>query len=524
MSNLETLLTAWLNDGEVPAGFQPETRIEEYLVAILEGVDDDVTPKSRADVLLDAIATKYAGYADGIEELRGVTGMTAHHVPGGDTPEEIAAFLRLLNTLALQDLAAKGATGVSDNTTDILDAYANLPSGGAELNIAYGNTAPEDTTKLWVKTAQPQNITVDYNPDNTVETVYGTSTVLPEKMDNVACGVVGDKCYFFGGASNAQDATNTIRVYDTDDGTLVTLPATLSIIANGPTCGVIGSKCYVFGGWRPPEYGGPSVFLNTISVFDTETETLTTLPVTLPTGASLIACAVVGDKCYLFGGTIAEGRANTVIVFDADTETINTLPVTLPTGARGVACAVVGTKIYLFGGDTGSGSLDTINVFDTDTNTITTLSATLPTAASQISCATVGTKIYILGGKTSSGWLDTINVFDAETETLATLTDATLLQPLGNACSGQFGLDCYIFGGCNTGGRVNTIYQFNITFPLAEGDVFIHEDMLRNKFDLLTAPTKVTVGVAAVSKGNASGYAENAEALLYDGAAWQPIT
>lgn len=133
MSDFEMLLTAWLNGGEIPADFKPSSNVEEYLLAILNGVDDDVDPKSRADVLLDAIATKYAGYAEGLELLREVSGMTAHHVPGGDTPEEVSAFLRLLNTLALQDLAAKGATGVSDNTTDILDAYANLPSGGSAI-------------------------------------------------------------------------------------------------------------------------------------------------------------------------------------------------------------------------------------------------------------------------------------------------------------------------------------------------------------------------------------------------------
>lgn len=130
MSNLEMLLTAWLTDGAIPDDFTPETRIEEYLVAILDGVDDDVTPESRADVLLDAIAAKYAGYADGITDLRDATGMTEHHV-SGSKPDQIAAFLRAINAIALQDLAAKGATGVNANTTDILNAYANLPSGGA---------------------------------------------------------------------------------------------------------------------------------------------------------------------------------------------------------------------------------------------------------------------------------------------------------------------------------------------------------------------------------------------------------
>lgn len=148
MSNFETLLTAWLQGGDIPDDFTPASKQEAYLLAIVQGVDDDVDPKSRSDVLLDAIATKYAGYAAGLEDLQDVTGVTEHHVPGANTPETIAAYIRLLNTIALQDLTAKGATGVSDNTTDILAAYKDLPSGGGgfEASVAYD----DKTDKLFL--------------------------------------------------------------------------------------------------------------------------------------------------------------------------------------------------------------------------------------------------------------------------------------------------------------------------------------------------------------------------------------
>ena len=32
--------------------------------------------------------------------------------------------------------------------------------GGVELNIAYGDTPPEDTSKLWVKTAEPNGVLI----------------------------------------------------------------------------------------------------------------------------------------------------------------------------------------------------------------------------------------------------------------------------------------------------------------------------------------------------------------------------
>lgn len=131
MSDFELLLTAWLQGGTIPADFKPSSNVEEYLLAILNGVDDDVDPKSRADVLLDAIASKYAGYADGINDLRDTLGFTGHPVyDDATTPELIAASQKVVNVVALTDLLTKGVVGVDNNTIALFEAYANLPSGG----------------------------------------------------------------------------------------------------------------------------------------------------------------------------------------------------------------------------------------------------------------------------------------------------------------------------------------------------------------------------------------------------------
>lgn len=154
MSNLETLLTAWLNDGEVPEDFQPETRIEEYLVAILEGVDDDVTPESRADVLLDAIATKYAGYADGLGDiLKAFFGSQVEPEPGDElTPENIATAIRGINSFALEFLAEHGAGEVDPNTLAIIGAYEALieqgGGGGIPVSISTAAFLTQNTVTL----------------------------------------------------------------------------------------------------------------------------------------------------------------------------------------------------------------------------------------------------------------------------------------------------------------------------------------------------------------------------------------
>ena len=254
-----------------------------------------------------------------------------------------------------------------------LDAFTYLinknkggSSGGAELNIAYGDTPPTDTTKLWVKTAEPEvlQITPKLHPIN-------------EELDI--------------GIGN--------------------LPTAAQAIASS----VVGTKVYLFGG-----YG--SSRLSTINVFDTESNTITTLGAKLPSYSSDMASAVVGTKVYLFGGAKgtsgsagSNDRLATINVFNTESNTITTLSKNLPSGAYGITSAVVGTKVYLFGGYDGS-FLSRINVFDTESNTITTLDVTLPVSNCDIASAVVGAKVYLFGGSSVGTKLNTINVFVALTE------------------------------------------------------------------------------------------------------------
>ena len=55
-----------------------------------------------------------------------------------------------------------------------------------------------------------------------------------------------------------------------------------------------------------------SNYTSTINVFDTETNSITTLSATLPTAAYYIAAAAVGTKVYLFGGQYFSGNLNTI--------------------------------------------------------------------------------------------------------------------------------------------------------------------------------------------------------------------
>lgn len=399
--------------------------------------------------------------------------------------------------------------------------------GGAELNIHYGDTAPEDTSKLWIKSTEPASIEFSQSPEPLEGELIISDKHLQTGAEGIACAAVGTKIYLFGGAgSGISDFYNTIQEFDTETKTITTLSVTLPVVSRYIGCAAVGTKIYLFGGNKNIGNG----YLNTIQEFNTETKTITTLSLTLSKATESIACEAVGTKIYLFGGSGSDGYLNTIQEFDTETKTITTLSATLSVGADKIGSAAIGTKIYLFGGskDWRSGNyLNTIQEFDTETKTISTLSVTLPTAANGIACAAIDTKIYLFGGyfnydSSNKGYLNTIQEFD--TKTKAITTSSTVLSPAatGMACA-AIDKEICLFGGLAGDIRLNTIQEFVIFFPLTFGNIYVQQDYGKNTFTIVKPPTKVTIGVKNVYKGNSNNVAEFVDAYLYDGVKWVNI-
>ena len=133
--------------------------------------------------------------------------------------------------------------------------------GGGELNIHYGNTAPEDTSKLWIKSEKPSNISfpVVWKPEQIVEGITDTGTTLPTAANSMGSAAVGTKIYLFGG-SGENGRINTIQVFDTTNNTIQTLSTTLPTAASGIRTVAVGTKIYLFGGYNNNN-------LNTINQF-----------------------------------------------------------------------------------------------------------------------------------------------------------------------------------------------------------------------------------------------------------------
>jgi N-acetylneuraminic acid mutarotase len=402
------------------------------------------------------------------------------------------------------------AATVRDGVDALIDGYGGGSGGGAELNIHYGDTEPTDTSKLWCKCKKPNGVLGKADVDGT-ESVSSTSAYLPSGHSGMQAGVVGKIIYIFGGYSGGYK--NTIYKFDTETETLTLLSVTLPSALGEVVTIVIGTKIYLLGG------GNTSGYVNTICRFDTETETIETLSVTLPNALRSFGAGVVGTKIYIFGGLDGSAYSSAIYMLDTEAETITKLSVVLPRGMYYISVGVVGTKMYLFGGINSGANQNTIYKFDTVSETLTTLSATLPNRICDIGVGVIGTKIYLFGGTVSAYPVNTIYKFDASTETGETLS-TTLPTKYNSVGVGTVGTKIYLFGGYNGSSSMSDIRVLSVQFNLSTNTLLLHTSLTNNVFNLIDG---IEMGVENVYIGNSDGYGESVDSYLYQNGAWTQI-
>lgn len=408
--------------------------------------------------------------------------------------------------------------------------------GGVELNIAYGDTPPEDTSKLWVKTSEPSGVVVSKD----VETVQGSRGVIelskriPVFMYSTVSASKDSKIYLFGyiGGSSGYDYYSTIHRFDTNGNELVTLTEkVVSARARVPnTVVTVGTKIYLFGGSDGNAYSGE------ISCFDTVSEICTTLPVTFNNPLVNGGSAIVKDnKVYLVGG-VAKGKG--LYCFDTDTDTYTTLSEVMSESRIITASATVGNKAYLFGGYWNDAIYNTILCFDADTELFTTLQQTVPSKY-HMRASAIGDKIYLFGGISNYSitadvtCYDTIYCFDTKTETLTELEEKL---PIGQgfATAQTVNNRVYLFGG-RLAGKYSIQTESTATlskaiYRFAEESVSLIQDIIQivptdeNIFPIInTETTRVEIGVGKVYKGNTEGIGEPVETAICKDGAWTTI-
>ena len=329
------------------------------------------------------------------------------------------------------------------------------------------------------------------------------SEVLPQGLYDSCCARYNDNIYIFGGYSSGQ--VNTIYKFNCTTETIETLSVTLSQTLYKACCSIYNDNIYIFGG------SSSSGQVNTIYKFNCTTETIEILSVTLPQTLSYLCCATYDDNIYIFGG-YNNGYVNTIYKFNCTTGTIEKLSITLPQTLAGGCCATYGDNIYIFGGFSSSDNLNTIYKFNCTTGTIEKLSITLPIKLRDHWCSIYNDNIYIFGGYNNGFRLNTIYKFNCTTETIEKLS-ITLPQVLGSACSSIYNSDIYIFGGYSSS-KVDTIYNFSVSFELIANNVLIYNANSNYSFDLIT--DQVTIPISKIYIGDSTNMAQLASAYLYD--------
>lgn len=395
-------------------------------------------------------------------------------------------------------------------------SYELKAKDGGTFDIAYGNTAPDDTTKLWVKRSKPDNIQLMSANFSKITTI-GT---LPTNLGSSGSVVVDSQVYLFGG-SKGQDATDTILKYDVATNSITTLGIKLPTKATGIRASLHETNVYLF----------ECVNGTTASIykFDMQTQIITTINTTWPTSTWGLTVVTVGTKTYIFGGETSAGKLNTIHEFDPETEMLTELETKLPLYMYGMAAGVIGSKVYLLGGagdTTATGSSyvkSTIYVFDVETKQISTAKTTLPSVSGypwdSLSSAVVGTSIYIFGGRGTNA-VNNIAKFDTKTETVTTLS-MTLPATAYRITTAVMGEKVYLLGGMRSNSSAtNSILRFVNDIALSKTDMAITAGTLDKAVKLAD---DVTMGIGTVYSGDEYGIGEKAEAYIYKNGAWTLI-
>lgn len=399
--------------------------------------------------------------------------------------------------------------------------------GGAELNIAYGDTAPEDTTKLWVKTAEPNGVLISTEVEETEvdgESFYKLRTKLPYPLCLAGCAVVGSKIYIIGGVKNdgtGNTSSDSVLIYDTEKGTLEELKGVLGTGIVNIICAVVGTRIYFVGGGA--SYSTTS---NLIRYFDTEKNELVTCTTQMDVAMYSVACVAKDKTLYIFSGS----NRKAVYAFDTENEALTTISDNFRTSWVGSRWCRIGSKIYYFASG-GNAFPRQVFTFDIDSLAVTAQDSgySIPIIAS-CSYGVLNGYIYMIGGN----YLYKIYRYKNTGSATTSYVEMPFTANSGSyysACA-TVGNKIYCFGGSTLAAYtdynpVDEVNVYSLATPapsIPSGSLYVKPSTEDNIFPVVNSDgMSVEIGVDTVYKGNAEGIGEPVEAALYNGNEWQTI-
>jgi len=195
-----------------------------------------------------------------------------------------------------------------------------------------------------------------YNP---ITDSWQTKAPMPTARRDLAGAVAGGIFYAIGGniAYASPYIRSEIEAYNPSTDTWTTGLAPMPTARNGLGAGVINGKIYAVGGDN-----GSDQYYAKLEVYDPAPNNWTT-KASMPTARACPAVEVLNGKLYVIGGyNLVDGNAtalNTVEVYDPETDSWTTLT-PMPTARSNDASGAVNGVIYVAGGYDFLG-----NIFDT---------------------------------------------------------------------------------------------------------------------------------------------------------------
>lgn len=396
-------------------------------------------------------------------------------------------------------------------------------SGGIELNIAYGDTPPEDTSKLWVKCEEAGKVTVTPNMEEEFDTVGRIKSAidgyLPVQAAWLSSAIINNEVYFVG------NTFKNIYKYDIEAKSGVTLPIEISEAMHYPACVAVENKFYIIGG----QTSGSGGYTGLIRYYDPSENTFHEWHKQLPYAVSCACAVYTNGKIYVFGGCNSSARySEDIYVLNPETFDIEATH-SMPAARAWQRASVYGNYVYLFGGAKNSSSASNdIYRFDTTTGECVTIDAKFDTVNGimGMACATIGKYAFLFGGSnrmSSSGYKNAYR-FDMQAESIENVGEFG--QKRIGSTGETYGDVIYLIGG-NEGinsAYLNSVLRVNLySYSIPNGDLNIVPELTNPLVLLDGSSAKIKLGVASVYRGNEDNKGYQVEACVYENGTWKSV-